>query len=263
MHVVVHRHPRIPLGDLVEAPVAPHPVGAVLGDVELVGQVEYRRRARGERGDELDVHHGVVDPELERLRRERPRRRLGLGAQRSPAPSRHGRTRGERALGEARDVEAARESGAAEPALRGEQERTHAARPEQVLVELHPHEAEGIRRVVRVSDLLSGREPLRGGVERRLDGVVDALFPIAGTRGAVGAADAVRRRQRDRAEDPGVGHGGLQRGLKVEWSDGLSRGVRIRLLGGEGAGRQREEEHEGSHGAPAGHSFGSVTPVWR
>ena len=60
--VVVDRHARIPLRDLVERAVAPHPVGAVLGHAE--GEAHRDGEPAAARRDgllEIDAPHGVVD----------------------------------------------------------------------------------------------------------------------------------------------------------------------------------------------------------
>ena len=174
----------------------------------------------------------------------------GLASAFSPAAPGGGRVGAHRrrALGDAGDLVSALESRAPEPALGGEQQRADAAGPEQVLVHLHPDEAQRVGRVVGVADLHRPGQPLGRRVERGLDGVVGALLPVPRARGPVRGTDLVGRRQRDRTEDPGVGHGRLESRLKVERTHRLGRGVRIRLLSGQGGRGQQQQHHERSHG---------------
>src|SRR2546425_6925487 len=71
---------------------------------------------------------------------------------------------------------------------------------EDVLLDLHPHECQGIGGVVYVVDSLRPVNRLSGGVERRVDQVVSALLPIVGPRRARGAADPAGRREGQRPE---------------------------------------------------------------
>jgi hypothetical protein len=58
------------------------------------------------------------------------------------------------ALGDRVDIKAAIESRAAKAAVRGKEQRSGAPGAEQILVQLHPDEAQGIGRVVGVADSL-------------------------------------------------------------------------------------------------------------
>ena len=153
VHVVVDRHARVPLGELVQRPLATHPVGAVLGDVEAVGQVEHGRARRGRAAAPAPRTSWCRPPG-----RSSGDRRLGAARRPGPAgaaaaawPPRAGGD----ALGEARDLEAAGEPGRRRTGSRdANSSDPDAARPEQVLVHLHPDEPQGVRGVVGVADLL-------------------------------------------------------------------------------------------------------------
>src|SRR5207249_12224151 len=75
---------------------------------------------------------------------------------------------------------------------------------EDVLLDLHPHECQGIGGVVYVMDSLRPVNRLSGGVERRVDQVVSALLPMVGPRRARRAADPAGRREGQRPERRGV-----------------------------------------------------------
>src|SRR5204862_302277 len=62
--------------------------------------------------------------------------------------------------------------------------RAAARRPIDVLVELEPEVGQRVGGVVGVVDRLAARDRVRGGIERRADGVVGALLPVAGPRAA-------------------------------------------------------------------------------
>ena len=59
-HVVVHRHTRIPLRNLVELAVASHAVGAMLRHRKTVGDVNRRRASRCQRFGEIHLEHRFV-----------------------------------------------------------------------------------------------------------------------------------------------------------------------------------------------------------
>src|SRR5207249_3219948 len=165
-HVVVHREPRVPLRDLVQPAtrelLAAHPVRAVLGDFKRVCQLERGGLARGQRSIELRPRERAVHAGRER----RPTRRLPEALHRADVLNR---------------------VSALEPATReagvGRIDRRAAARrPIDVLVELEPEVGQRVGGVVGVVDRLAARDRVRGGIERRADGVVGALLPVAGPR---------------------------------------------------------------------------------
>src|SRR2546422_10112751 len=78
---------------------------------------------------------------------------------------------------------------------------------EDVLLDLHPHECQGIGGVVYVMDSLRPVNRLSGGVERRGDQGVSALLPIVGPPRPRGAADPAGRRGGPRPERGGVARG--------------------------------------------------------
>src|SRR2546422_11670011 len=78
---------------------------------------------------------------------------------------------------------------------------------EDVLLDLHPHECQGIGGVVYVMDSLRPVNRLSGGVERRVDQVVSALLPIVGPRRARGAAEPAGGREGERPGRGGVAPG--------------------------------------------------------
>src|SRR5450830_1915105 len=88
---------------------------------------------------------------------------------------------------------------AAHPRIDGLRERAgHHGRarigPLDILVELEPQVRQLVGRVVVVGHYFAAVQPVRGGVERHLDAVVDLLLPVLGARSARCAALVVGRR---------------------------------------------------------------------
>ena len=97
----------------------------------------------------------------------------------------------------------------AEPRVLAEDPEAAALAVEQVLVELEPHVAEGVRRVVRVADPLLAPQRSGARIERRADDVIGALLPVLRPRHPAAGADAVRRGQLEPPKHRGVrGAGG-------------------------------------------------------
>src|SRR5205807_1097746 len=90
--------------------------------------------------------------------------------------------------------------------------RAAARRPIDVLVELEPEVGQRVGGVVGVVDRLAARDRVRGGIERRADGVVGALLPVAGPRAARALAQQGRRREREPAKWGRVPHLRRERG---------------------------------------------------
>src|ERR1051326_3144747 len=60
-NIVVHRHPWVPLSDLVQCAVASHAIGAVLRDKKRVLHSDGDGAAVWKQGRvEIDAHHGVI-----------------------------------------------------------------------------------------------------------------------------------------------------------------------------------------------------------
>src|SRR6266536_3504098 len=220
-YVVVDRHPRIPLGDLVQPAarvlLAAHAVGAVLGDLEVVGDVERDGPSRRERPVQLGAQHRAVHRRVQRLD-------AGRGAPRGARPREH--------LAERFDRVAAHEARAREARVGGVDRGAAAVGAVDVLVHLQPQIAERVGRVVGVADRLAARDRVRRRVERRADHVVGALLPVAWPRLARAFAQQGRRRQRETAERRGVGAAGRE-----------ARGSGRRGL----LERREEQQREGGH----------------
>src|SRR5205809_7913557 len=133
-YVVVHRHARVPLRDLVQpaarVPFPPHAVGAVLGDLERVSELEARHLPRPERPVEIHTHHRAVQGGGER--------RLARLPARAPPPDRP----------DVGDRVPALEPAARETRIRRVDGGATAVGAVNVLVELQPQIAERVRRLV-------------------------------------------------------------------------------------------------------------------
>ena len=115
--VVVHRHARVPLRDLVQRAVAAHAIGAVLRNAERVAHRDREPSAlRRERLVEIDASHRVVDVH---------RRRTTVDLQ-------------------AVDVVSAGKAAHAPARIGGEEHRALAAGPVEILVQLQPDEAQRV-----------------------------------------------------------------------------------------------------------------------
>ena len=108
--------------------------------------------------------------------------------------SRTSATRARAVRHEIPNLVAAVETAHAPPRVLGKEIRARAPRPVEVLVELQPHEAQRIGRVVRVAERDVPLIVWRVGVERRRDGVVGALLPVLGARMSIRAAHPAGRR---------------------------------------------------------------------
>ena len=160
--VVEDADTRIPLRELVERAVAPHAVGAVLGNVEVPRDVERRRLSRRERRGQVRFHDRAFDARLER------------NARALRALCRAGD------LIEAVDEVTALEIARAEARLRREDVRVERPVLERVLLDLKPDEAQRVRRVVGVTKRHLAAQRFRGGVERAVEVIVGALSQYFG-----------------------------------------------------------------------------------
>jgi hypothetical protein len=177
--VVVHRHARIPLRDLVKGPVVPHPAGTGRRHRERPGEDEVDRIATGERTRQVDAHRRAVDD------------------------GRDGST----ACAYSVERQPASEAAAGEVERRAEEDERRlvelvgdALLGADVLLDEHPQVRQCIRRSIDIVDCLAPANRVRSRIERGRDAVVNALLPVAcaGTAGA--RAISVRRWQGERTE---------------------------------------------------------------
>jgi hypothetical protein len=225
-HVVVDRHARIPLRHLVDRrPVDvfhAHPA-AVGTEREGPAQLQHLAASGRERPGQIDPHDRAIHQVWQRRRRRR-------------LPSSR---RGDRRL--AHLEQAHRHLGplGAEPRVLPEHPVPAALVVEQVLIELQPHVAERVGRVVGVGDPLLAPNRARGCVERGANDIIGALLPVRRPRLAAAGADR-RRRGQVQPLEPRRGAGITGRGA----------------LRGERLGEERHEQAKGtrSHGTrpPAG-----------
>ncbi len=210
--VVVYRHAREPLRDLVDVAVA-------------------RRRHRGaaapRAGDDVVPAYVQLQP---RLRRQRPR-------QGDP----HARVGG--LEGRRHDAAAALDAdlldhvavGVLPPEI-GRQERGARSGPVDVLVELHPELVERVGAVVAVADHLVAREGMAPGVDGGGDPVVGAVLPVGGSGRAAGGT---------------IGVGGIFLHERREDAGRIRRRRRARLRW-EGREQEQGDRDGADHHAPDG-----------
>ena len=189
-HVVVDRHARVPLRDLVQPAAGEllpsHAVGSVLRHFEAIRQLELRLAPGRERPVEIGAQHGAVQCRGER------------DSSRCPPDASHGP--------DVIDRIPSLEAAAREARVGRIEKRPAARRLVDVLVELEPEIAQGVGGVVRIADRLRARDGVGRCVERRADGVVGPLLPIARPGGTGALADQRGRREGEPPEGRRIAH---------------------------------------------------------
>ena len=229
-HVVVHRHPRVPLCHLVDVAAVhtlhAHPIG-VGAEGEGPGDVDLELPSRRQRARQVEPHHRAVHERGDR----------SVPGDAPAARDRH------EADADAREPEPSIGPRRPESCALVEDQRSSAVRPEDVLVELQPDVPEGVGGVVGVGDGLLSREHLPRGVERSADDVVGALLPVFLAGRSRAGPDVGRRGERQPVE---------WRDLVGDWRrhrPGALRGAGLNILGGQSGGGGERTEQGGAESA--------------
>ncbi len=190
LQIVIHGDPRIPLRQLVQRPVAAHPIRAVHRHLKMPGDVEHR-------GGPGCQRLGQVRFELRAFRQRMQGHSRSTSALHSLADEI-----------EVIDLVAAVEAPPAESRLLRKDQRVQRVGLERVLLDLEPDEPQGVRRMVGIAKMHLARQRVACRIQRRADVIVSAVLPVAGARHPGGRSKLVSRRKPQWRENRGVAHAG-------------------------------------------------------